>query len=471
MSQADINAPMLPASGRNVGAPRTQRSGSSSSSGSGRGVEMQQQQQQQVEGDLEAGGGASTACFICLEDGSTEPLANCCTQCYAVTHRSCWQQWASNLRLTTLRSRLLGQSRPDPILCTICKTGQGRIVGQEAAGEGSEETVEVLQEQLLHTLGELGRVANDEDEYDDDGQELCTPWSSALNIGIFITAGLVDLLLIILARLYPSDVVLMTLLILYCFVVLQIVGLSIYQRRLAFQSTMTWLRTWEGDSSTAFRTEQRHVPRFVDPNPASSALFSGQNDRERRGANEADEGSRSDLRAPFLSGTRGSPSAGNRSGRDPSGAEDDRDERLRGKRGQGLLPDAPGAVGLRPISSTAEQSSDQVRRPSGASGGNVEMTSMSISRQQRTGKPESNRRGRYSSVQEAAQAAGSPTVSRGGRRNLDRADSSDVLAETESDSVLRPLPAGSAGASDGGGDQAWTLDSSENQSDVMAYER
>ena len=69
-------------------------------------------------------------CFICL-DGAEEDgakLVSCCSQCYAVTHTTCWKDWRWSQASHARRARVAGSRlASDPFLCSICKSGSARV--------------------------------------------------------------------------------------------------------------------------------------------------------------------------------------------------------------------------------------------------------------------------------------------------------------------------------------------------------
>eukprot|EP00922_Rhytidocystis_sp_ex-Travisia-forbesii_P018975 GHVS01028176.1.p1 GENE.GHVS01028176.1~~GHVS01028176.1.p1 ORF type:complete len:367 (-),score=45.83 GHVS01028176.1:118-1218(-) len=188
--------------------------------------------------------GRSGSCFICLEDGGSKCLVPCCSQCYAVVHKTCWRDWRLSQRLASIRSRLLGQNLPNPLTCSICRTGAAGVVGMEDGRSWAahdDPVQERLQEELLQTIG---RMLN-EDEDDEDEPSICNALMTCVNFFIFCCIIMVDVVLLSTglvngkdsrSQMYPAAVVLLSMFVMYELVVLQLIVLAILQRRNALGS-------------------------------------------------------------------------------------------------------------------------------------------------------------------------------------------------------------------------------------------
>eukprot|EP00922_Rhytidocystis_sp_ex-Travisia-forbesii_P030491 GHVS01045050.1.p1 GENE.GHVS01045050.1~~GHVS01045050.1.p1 ORF type:complete len:379 (+),score=43.70 GHVS01045050.1:132-1268(+) len=186
----------------------------------------------------------SGSCFICLEDGGLKSLVPCCSQCYAVVHKNCWRDWRLSQRLASVRSRLLGQNLPNPLTCSICRTGSAGVAGMEDGRSWTahnDPVQERLQEELLQTIGRM--LSDDED--DEDEPSICNAALTCANFFVFCCIVLVDVVLLSTglvngkdarSQMYPAAVVLLSMFVMYELVVLQLVVLAIMQRRNALGS-------------------------------------------------------------------------------------------------------------------------------------------------------------------------------------------------------------------------------------------
>ncbi|CEM39312.1 unnamed protein product [Vitrella brassicaformis CCMP3155] len=233
------------------GTPASSRHGSNDSLGSKEGTPRSTASSSRRKSKLMSTRQPSTgcrACFICLEDDSSEELVGCCSQCYAMVHRRCWREWRSNQRLNHIRSRLLGYAAPNPSLCTICKTGVSRVIGEEEGGAwdgsspvaGDRRSAEAaLQDQFLETLSRVLRNSDDDDD-DLDEPPLCAGPTPIFGAALIFLVIVFDLVFISMTKAWAGDVVLLSLLAIYEFFVMQLVIMAIYQRRTALQSFLTW---------------------------------------------------------------------------------------------------------------------------------------------------------------------------------------------------------------------------------------
>lgn len=96
-----------------------------------------------------------------------------------------------------------------------------------STGSGVNGTTSALQEQLLASLG---RLLQDDDE-DADDPPLCSGVCTCINTGLLLGVLLLDLILIATTSLYPLEVLLLSLFIVYNIVTLQIIWLAVKQRR------------------------------------------------------------------------------------------------------------------------------------------------------------------------------------------------------------------------------------------------
>lgn len=186
-------------------------------------------------------GSSDRRCFICLMDGDKDnALKPCCSTCYACTHASCWREWRNNQRITTLRSRLLGQrTRTEHFLrCTICKSGTAVL-------NGEEDGLEWMHEFLCggeSATADRGRVnpdgllrRHDSDEEDDitieDLVDRRTCLALLVYLGIIILVLIIACALLVGRRFYAGDIVLCSIIALYELSVLQVVALAVARRR------------------------------------------------------------------------------------------------------------------------------------------------------------------------------------------------------------------------------------------------
>lgn len=169
----------------------------------------------------------------CLRDlllVDTSELCSCCSQCYTVAHRECWRQWRLNQKLAFLRAQLLDQNTPNLHHCSVCKTGLAQMEGEPNIFPPETECRRAERTQLHEELFRLiGRMLN----HSDDGDEppLCTPLVSLSNLALFSFSFAVDLVCILYYGLSAGEVVLWTILLAYYVSVVQLIVLSIYQRR------------------------------------------------------------------------------------------------------------------------------------------------------------------------------------------------------------------------------------------------
>jgi len=178
-------------------------------------------------------------CFICLGDDKDNPLTRCCSTCYAATHVQCWYDWRLNQRITTLRSRLLGQrARTDHFLrCSICKSGTAVLAGEEGTlgwmndllcGSGNPGSSGLA--------GSLRQGESDDDELNSDLQmedvvDKRTCLAILIYIGVLILVVVVTCALLVSRRFYAGDVILCCIITLYQLSVLQVVSLAVARRR------------------------------------------------------------------------------------------------------------------------------------------------------------------------------------------------------------------------------------------------
>eukprot|EP00920_Eleutheroschizon_duboscqi_P042081 GHVT01100801.1.p1 GENE.GHVT01100801.1~~GHVT01100801.1.p1 ORF type:complete len:430 (-),score=25.71 GHVT01100801.1:345-1634(-) len=212
------------------------------------------------------------SCFICLDGSGTcrkRHLLSCCSQCYAVVHKGCWQDWRLNQRFATIRARLLGQNPPNPLSCTICKTGTARVYGEEDGMRWAmpdDPVQERLQDQLLQTIA---LMLND-DEDDEDEPPMCTGLITCLNLVVLFVGTFVNIMLICLSTYYPSDVVLLSLFLLYEFFVVELIILAIWQRRIALGPLLdTSLESEDGDDDSSVHSASSgdHGDSVIDVQP------------------------------------------------------------------------------------------------------------------------------------------------------------------------------------------------------------
>ncbi|SBS91254.1 conserved Plasmodium protein, unknown function [Plasmodium malariae] len=101
---------------------------------------------------------AELFCFICLEKKlENSLLLSCCSLCTACVHKKCWFSWRKTQKLSSLRSKLLGLNKLDPLLCTICKTGTAKIEEERDFNwlVNNNSNKEFLQDELLRTIASI----------------------------------------------------------------------------------------------------------------------------------------------------------------------------------------------------------------------------------------------------------------------------------------------------------------------------
>lgn len=183
-------------------------------------------------------------CFICLERGIVEKsynkkkniskedysdtfLIRCCSLCSAHVHKKCWFGLRRTQKLGSLRSRLLGTNKQDPLRCTICKTGISKIEEETNLHWASNQTgnKEYLQDELLQTIGSLLT----HDNRDDSLSSFHHRYIFLFNFFFSLFLILIIICMIFIFHFTANYVLLIALFVLYEVIVLQIV-LYIYFR-------------------------------------------------------------------------------------------------------------------------------------------------------------------------------------------------------------------------------------------------
>lgn len=220
-------------------------------------------------------------CFICLDDESVGPLLPCCTQCFALTHQTCWRDYRDNQQLTNLRARILGIGRPDPLNCTICRTGLAYLGGETSSLSefgGVSDPQPLLMERLVHVIGEIGHQSLDEDsDHPNDPPYFSHPlYFSVLFCILFGLVGFV--ILCFFMGMYPSYAVLLSIFWTYVGCVLCFILFAYKQRSAALRDYLIWIQRWD-ESSDAFVREE----------PPSGELNDGEEMIEMGEINESTE--------------------------------------------------------------------------------------------------------------------------------------------------------------------------------------
>ncbi|SBS98576.1 conserved Plasmodium protein, unknown function [Plasmodium ovale] len=161
-------------------------------------------------------------CFICLEKNlENSHLLSCCSLCTACVHKKCWYSWRKTQKLSSLRSKLLGLNKLDPLLCTICKTGTAKIEEEKdfnwLANKSSNK--EYLQDELLRIIASL----LNNDMHDNNIPTLHFRYIFSFNIIFLIISIFVIILFTVVFHFTTTYVLLIALLVLYEIIVLQIV--------------------------------------------------------------------------------------------------------------------------------------------------------------------------------------------------------------------------------------------------------
>ncbi|GAW83768.1 hypothetical protein, conserved [Plasmodium gonderi] len=161
-------------------------------------------------------------CFICLEKNLEDShLISCCSLCTACVHKRCWYSWRKTQKLSSLRSRILGLNKLDPLLCTICKTGTAKIKDEKDFNWiiNSNTNKEYLQDELLRTIAS---ILNNEGN-DNNIRILHFRYIFLINL-IFLIIGIVIIIIFtVVFHFTTTYVLLVALFVLYEIIVLQIV--------------------------------------------------------------------------------------------------------------------------------------------------------------------------------------------------------------------------------------------------------
>ena len=166
--------------------------------------------------------GEHRACFICLEDD--EELVSCCTRCYGAAHSRCWKEWRANQRSSALRVRQAGGgagsslATRDPFLCTICKSGRARLVGEVV----NREWIETVLGAVLSAGRSRGDNAGSETDMFEDAENpdggdsfpCCSRRVLCVNLCVLLSVGFVGVLVDYFALLSTGSVILMAFLLL-----------------------------------------------------------------------------------------------------------------------------------------------------------------------------------------------------------------------------------------------------------------
>ncbi|CRG97030.1 conserved Plasmodium protein, unknown function [Plasmodium gallinaceum] len=167
-------------------------------------------------------------CFICLEkDLENSVLLSCCSLCTACVHKKCWFTWRKTQKLGSLRSKLLGLNKSDPLLCTICKTGISKIEEENDFNwiVNNNRNKEYLQDELLRTIASLLNNENN----DNNIPNVHFKYILSFNFIFLIILIIFIIFFIMVFGFTINYVLLIALLILYEVIVVQIV-LYIYIR-------------------------------------------------------------------------------------------------------------------------------------------------------------------------------------------------------------------------------------------------
>ncbi|CDU20907.1 hypothetical protein YYC_01708 [Plasmodium yoelii 17X] len=165
-------------------------------------------------------------CFICLEKNLKDfDLYPCCSLCSAVVHKKCWYKLRKTQKLSSLRSKLLGLNKLDPILCTICKTGVAKIEEEEGDdfkwAQDCNSNKEYLQDELLRTIYSV--LNNGITNNDNNNFILHSRYIFFFNLVFLIVLITLTISLILFFKVPVPYAFLISLLILYEVIVLQIV--------------------------------------------------------------------------------------------------------------------------------------------------------------------------------------------------------------------------------------------------------
>jgi hypothetical protein len=129
-------------------------------------------------------------CFICLDDEGE--LISCCSRCYGVSHSRCWKEWRNSQRNSASRRRPGSSIRlADPFLCSICKTGRARLIGETV----TRDWIEVVLSATINSESGNSEIDMFED-IEDDPFSCC---SRKILVTNFILVTLVTISTVILA--------------------------------------------------------------------------------------------------------------------------------------------------------------------------------------------------------------------------------------------------------------------------------
>ncbi|CAD2114226.1 conserved Plasmodium protein, unknown function [Plasmodium vinckei] len=164
-------------------------------------------------------------CFICLEKNLKDfVLYPCCSLCSAVVHKKCWYKLRKTQKLSSLRSKLLGLNKLDPILCSICKTGVAKIEEEEDDdfkwAQDCNSNKEYLQDELLRTIYS---VLNNGVDNNNNNSSLHSRYIFVFNLVFLIILVTLIVLLILFFKVPIPYAFLIGLLVLYEVIVIQIV--------------------------------------------------------------------------------------------------------------------------------------------------------------------------------------------------------------------------------------------------------
>ncbi|SCN63529.1 conserved Plasmodium protein, unknown function [Plasmodium chabaudi adami] len=164
-------------------------------------------------------------CFICLEKNLKDfVLYPCCSLCSAVVHKKCWYKLRKTQKLSSLRSKLLGLNKLDPILCSICKTGVAKIEEEEGDdfkwAQDCNSNKEYLQDELLRTIYS---VLNNGVDNHNNNSVLHSRYIFVFNLVFLIILITLIVLLILFFKVPIPYAFLIGLLVLYEVIVIQIV--------------------------------------------------------------------------------------------------------------------------------------------------------------------------------------------------------------------------------------------------------
>ncbi|CAD2105736.1 conserved Plasmodium protein, unknown function [Plasmodium vinckei brucechwatti] len=164
-------------------------------------------------------------CFICLEKNLKDfVLYPCCSLCSAVVHKKCWYKLRRTQKLSSLRSKLLGLNKLDPILCSICKTGVAKIEEEEGDdfkwAQDCNSNKEYLQDELLRTIYS---VLNNGVDNNNNNSSLHSRYIFVFNLVFLIILITLIVLLILFFKVPIPYAFLIGLLVLYEVIVIQIV--------------------------------------------------------------------------------------------------------------------------------------------------------------------------------------------------------------------------------------------------------